>query len=84
MTKSSSIFSELDTSVKTPVRIGNRVLMESKGKSTIAVQTKRGTKFIKDVLYVPELNQNLLCVAQMMQHGYSVHFEGYTCVNFVL
>lgn len=31
------------------------------------------------MLYVPELDQNLLSVSQMMRNGYSLHFEGSTC-----
>ena len=46
MTNNSSIFSELDTSIKISVRMANGALVESKGKETIAVQTKKGMRFI--------------------------------------
>ncbi|TXG56303.1 hypothetical protein EZV62_017616 [Acer yangbiense] len=56
--------------------LGNGALVEVKGKGTIAVETKKGRRFIKNVLLVPNLQQNLLIVGQMIQNGYSIHFEG--------
>lgn len=41
---------------------------------SIFFQTRQGTKFIHDVLYVPFLPCNLLSMAQMMSKGYS-YFE---------
>ena len=79
MTKHSHIFTEIDSSIKVPVRMGNGEMVKSEGKGTITIQTKKGAKHIKDVLYVPNLDQNLLSVPQMMQNGYSIHFEGDTC-----
>jgi hypothetical protein len=37
--------------------------MQAKGKGTIAISTKRGPKIVTNVLYIPELYQNLLSVA---------------------
>lgn len=54
-----SIFTDLDSSIKTKVKMGNRDLVESRGKGTVAISTKKGTRFIKDVLLVPSLDQNL-------------------------
>ena len=56
----SIIFVEMDTSVRTQVKMGNRVMVETKGKGIIGVQTKKGKRLIHDVLYVPDLNQSLL------------------------
>ena len=53
--------------------------MESQGKGTVMVETKKGTKFIKDVLMVPNLKENLLSIGQIMENGYSLHFEKDTC-----
>jgi len=43
------------------------------------VETKNGTKFINDVLLVPNLKENLLSIGQMMDNGYSLHFEKDAC-----
>ncbi|TXG55956.1 hypothetical protein EZV62_017269 [Acer yangbiense] len=79
MTADEDIFSELDKSVKTKVKMGNGELVESKGKGTVAIQTRKGTRYIKDVLLVPSLDQHLLSVGQMIQNGYSLHFEESKC-----
>ncbi|XP_021750179.1 uncharacterized protein LOC110715866 [Chenopodium quinoa] len=79
MTKQFDIFTNIDKYVKIPIRMGNGSMVKSEGKGTVAVQTKQGTRFIKDVLYVPGLNQNLLSVPQMVQNGYSIHFKDESC-----
>jgi hypothetical protein len=43
------------------------------------VETKKGTRFINDVLLVPNLKENHLSIGQMMEKGYIIHFEGDTC-----
>ena len=48
--------------------------MQAKGKGIIGVSTRRGTKTITNVLYIPELDQNLLSVAQMLRNGYKLFF----------
>ena len=56
--------------------------MESKGKGIISVKTKKGTKYVNDVLFVPKLNQNLLSVGQLVENGYRLHFEDGGCTIF--
>ncbi|KAK9740902.1 hypothetical protein RND81_03G069500, partial [Saponaria officinalis] len=82
LTNNSCMFCKLDTSVQTPVRLGNGEFVASKGKFTIVVPTKRGTKFIKDVLLFPDLAENLLSVAQMIKNGYSLIFENNHCTIY--
>ena len=53
--------------------------MQAKGRGAVKVSTTKGTKVIKDVLYIPELNQNLLSVAQMLRNGYEVAFKENFC-----
>ncbi|TXG68356.1 hypothetical protein EZV62_003291 [Acer yangbiense] len=77
-----SIFCNIDASNKSQVRLGNGALVEVKGKGTIAVETKKGRRFIKNVLLVPNLQQNLLRVGQMIQNGYSLHIEGDSCTIY--
>jgi hypothetical protein len=43
--------------------LGNGDIVQAKGKCTIDVSTNKGTKTITNVLYIPELDQNLLSVA---------------------
>nr|KYP33156.1 Retrovirus-related Pol polyprotein from transposon TNT 1-94 [Cajanus cajan] len=79
MAKDASIFKDIDESVKVKVRMGNDIVVESKGKGTVMVETKKGTRLITDVLLVPNLKENLLSIGQMMEKGYTLHFEGDTC-----
>ena len=82
MTVNENIFCDIGTSVKSQVRMGNGALVEAKGKGTIIVETKKGTRYIQDVLLVPSLEQSLLSVGQMMENGYSLHFAGDSCTIY--
>nr|KYP56111.1 Retrovirus-related Pol polyprotein from transposon TNT 1-94 [Cajanus cajan] len=79
MAKDQSIFKDIDKSVKVKVRLGNGTMVESQGKNTVMVETKKGTRLIKDMLLVPNLKENLLSIGQMMENGYSLHFERDIC-----
>jgi len=79
MAKDQSIFKDIDKSVNVKVWLGSDTIVESQGKGTIMVETKKGTNFIKDVLLVPNLKENLLSISQMMENGYSLYFEKDTC-----
>ena len=46
------------------------------------VETRRGRRYIREVLLVPGLDENLLSVGQMMEHGYYILFGGNTTVIF--
>nr|KYP38350.1 hypothetical protein KK1_040422 [Cajanus cajan] len=59
--------------------MGNDTVFESKGKGTVRVETKKGTRLITNVLLVPNLKENLLSIGQMMEKGYTPHFDGDTC-----
>ncbi|TXG63524.1 hypothetical protein EZV62_010518 [Acer yangbiense] len=82
MTGDASIFCDIDASNKSQVRLGNGALVEVKGNGTIAIETKKGRRFIKNVLLVPNLQQNLLSVGQMIKNCYSLHFEGDSCTIY--
>ncbi|KAE8666818.1 hypothetical protein F3Y22_tig00112491pilonHSYRG00346 [Hibiscus syriacus] len=73
------LFKELNKAVVSQVRIGNGDFIAVKGKGTIAIESSLGTKLIQDVLYVPEINQNLLSVGQLLEIGYKVVFEDRMC-----
>jgi hypothetical protein len=79
MTKHLAIFSSIDKSIQPKVKLGNGDVVQAKGRGTIAVSTKRGTKIINNVLYIPELDQNLLSFAQMLRNGYAVSFKERFC-----
>ena len=75
-------FKELDESFYSKVVIGNGQHVEVKGKGIVIVETLSGIKYISDVLFVPEINQSLLSVGQMMEKNYSLHFKDMKCTTF--
>ena len=62
MTHDKELFKELKPSKISKVKIGHGGYILAKGIGTIAIATHSGTKTISDVLYVPDLDQNLLSV----------------------
>ena len=80
MTYDEELFKELDRTTISKVRIGNGECITVKGKGTVAIESCSGTKIITDVLYVPDINQNLLSVGQLLEKGYKVIFEEKMCL----
>lgn len=74
MTHNKKLFRELGNANSSKVRVGNGKYIAVKGKGTVAISTCSGTKFISDVLYVPEIDQNLLSVGQLIEKVYKVVF----------
>ena len=72
MTGDKSIFIDIDSSSISQVKMKNGVLVQARGKRIIAIDTKKGRKFIHDVLFVPDLTQNLLSIGQLIEHGHMV------------
>nr|XP_028964703.1 uncharacterized protein LOC114827175 [Malus domestica] len=79
MTANKNILHNVDTTNLTRVKMGNGQLVDTLGRGTIAVHTKNGKMFIKDVMLVPDLKQNLLSLGQIIEHGYYLYFGDNTC-----
>ena len=71
MTGCMEIFSCLDRSIATKVKMGDGTIREAQGKGTVKLDSC-GRNFIKNVLYVPDLQSNLLSVGQFLIEGYSL------------
>ena len=81
MTGNKQCFVKLEEKVNSQVKLGDGKLHNVEGKGIISVQTKGGIpKLVYDVLYVPNLAQNLLSVGQLLQRGFLVKFEDDYCV----
>ena len=76
------IFLDIDTSFYSKVKMGNDVVVDVKGKYNVKVETKRELKKIRDVLFVSELDQNLLSIGQHIEHDYVLHFESSSCIVY--
>ncbi|RVW26560.1 Copia protein [Vitis vinifera] len=80
MTYDQGLFKELDKTITSKVRIGNGAYLVVKGKGTVAIEGHTGLKLISNVLYVPEINQNMLSVGQLLEKNYKVLFEDNHCM----
>ncbi|KAL0285423.1 UNVERIFIED_CONTAM: Retrovirus-related Pol polyprotein from transposon TNT 1-94 [Sesamum calycinum] len=72
----------LGTSFKTNVKLGDNHIVKVEGKGSVAINTKKGTRIINDVMYIPNLRTNLFSVGQMMEKGYTLHFGGDSCTIY--
>jgi len=80
MTNDHKLFKELDKTVVSKVKIGNGDFISVKGKGTVAIESLSGMKYISDVLFVPNIDQNLLSVPQLVEKGFKVIFEDNVCL----
>nr|KYP70615.1 Putative transposon Ty5-1 protein YCL075W family [Cajanus cajan] len=69
------LFKELNKTDISKVETGNGAHLIVKGKGTLFIKSHSGLKLISNVVYVPDINQNLLSVAQLLGKGYKVLFE---------
>ena len=79
ITRDKSIFVDLDEFTKIEVKIKNGVIIQAQGLETIGVQTKQGMKFIHNVLFILDLDQNLLSLGQLYEYKYALNFDDYEC-----
>ena len=80
MTHDKELFKEWKSIDSKKVRIGNGEYIAVKKKGTIAIASYSGTKLITDVLYVPNIDQTLLSVGQLIEKGFKVIFMEKACV----
>lgn len=55
------------------------MLVDTKGRGSIAIDTKKGRMFIRDVMLVPELDESLRSLEQRIEHSYHIHLGDNTC-----
>lgn len=64
-------------------KLVEKTIMYSNQKGEInCYWDKKRKKFIKDVLVIPDLDQNLSYVRQVMDHGYAVRFVNNSCMIY--
>ena len=56
------LFLKLDKSITSKVKVGNGKHVQLKGKGVVTIEATPCTRFIFDVLFVPEISQSLLSV----------------------
>ncbi|KAF3685241.1 hypothetical protein FXO37_00805 [Capsicum annuum] len=74
MTSKQEYFMKLEFA-KGSVKLTDKTTLEIVGKGTVAIEAPKGTKFIQDFLLVPDLDQNLLSIGQMLERDYMLLFK---------
>ncbi|KAK3007967.1 hypothetical protein RJ639_014055 [Escallonia herrerae] len=82
MAREKSLFLDMDSTINTKVKLGNGTIVQAQGKGSIGVQTKQGTRFIRDVLLVPDLEHNLLSLGQLLENDYTLQFQDKCCIIY--
>ncbi|BBN68038.1 transposable element gene, partial [Prunus dulcis] len=82
MTGSAELLVDIRTNVcgKVQMPIGN--LVDVAGIGSLVIETSVGKKYIREVMFLPGLKENLLSVGQMDEHGYHLLFGGGMCCIF--
>ncbi|KAA3475047.1 pleiotropic drug resistance protein 3-like [Gossypium australe] len=70
MTADANIFKSIDKSFNSKVKVGN-----DHRKGDVLIKTPSGTKLVTDVLLVPNIDQNLLSVGQLLEKRYFMVFN---------
>lgn len=66
------------------MKIGNGVHLKILDIGIVAIETPSSTKYLTNVYYVPEVNQNLLSVCQLVDNHYALLFKDKYCTIFDL
>jgi hypothetical protein len=71
MTSNKDLFSSIDTSIQSEVKLGNDCKVTVNGKGVVPIYTKNNhRRNIDDVYFVPGLKCNLISVGQLMEKKY--------------
>ena len=85
MSGSKSSFSYLNKDFHSTVNFGDCSIIKVMGKGDIKMKTKNGfVETISNVLYVPNLKNNLLSAGQLQEKGYEIFISKGTCEIFDL
>jgi len=76
MKPNKDLFNDIDTKRQTRVKIENGEFISASGLGSIGVETKKRKEVIREVMHMPQADQNLLSSRKLMKHRYSLNFEG--------
>jgi hypothetical protein len=82
MSRNKELFSTMDESFKSKIKLGDEKALEVAAKGTMEVHTKEVMKSVKDMYYTPQLKDNLLSVGQLCEKNYKAVFENQECTIY--
>ncbi|BBH01653.1 hypothetical protein Prudu_011986, partial [Prunus dulcis] len=74
MTGNLELLVDVRTNVAGRVQMPTGALVSVAGIGSLSIDTAKGRKYIREVMYLPGLKENLLSVGQMDEHGYCLVF----------
>ena len=80
MTYDQELFRKLDKIIISKVRIGNGEYIPIRGKKIVAIESLSSLKLTLDVSFIPDIDQNLLSVGQLLEKGFKVLFDNKFCM----
>ena len=76
MTSNETLFSFIDKSFKSKIKMGNNGTLLVVDKGSIMIQTKQGVKKeVQNVYFAFGMKHNLMSVGQLIQNGYKMLME---------
>ncbi|CAL9010026.1 unnamed protein product, partial [Prunus brigantina] len=82
MTGNVNLLVDVRTNVAGKVQMPTGDLVNVAGMGSLVIDTTKGRKYIREVMYLSGLKENLLSVGQMDEHGYYLLFGGKVCSVF--
>ncbi|XP_023642101.1 uncharacterized protein LOC111831584 [Capsella rubella] len=81
MTPYVKFFTTLDRTHRGRVLLGDGSIIMAEGRGDVKIMTKEGKKkTIKNVLFVPDMDRNVLSLGQLGQLGYMMMINGNKCI----
>ncbi|VVA41467.1 PREDICTED: Retrovirus-related Pol poly from transposon, partial [Prunus dulcis] len=74
MTGNMDLLVGVRTNVAGKVQMPTGALVNVAGMGSLVIDTTKGRKYIREVMYLPGLKENLLSVGQIDEHGYCLVF----------
>ncbi|CAA7013193.1 unnamed protein product [Microthlaspi erraticum] len=84
MTPYVKFFTTLDRTHRRRIKLATGAIIMSEGRGDVQIMTKEGKRTIKNVLYVPAVNRNVLSVYQLTSLGYSAIMAGNRVFKFTI
>lgn len=82
MTGNVDLLVDVRTNVARKVQMPTGALVNVAGMGSLVIDTTKGKKYIREVMYLLGLKENLLSVGQMDEHGYFLVFGERMCKVF--
>jgi hypothetical protein len=79
MSANINLFKALDTNYESKVKVANGQYVDVKGRGVVDINTLAGLRTFDNVLFVPEIKQNLVSVGQLLEDGHSLSFVNGIC-----